>query len=107
MTAINLSTDLPSELVTLEKLTYHNFMAMNVLFSNQQIALDEDNKQYRRSQLNIGRALDGKLYAFCTLAFELDETIVQSNPTNRKPWMAAYDWGTVGYPVAFRQNSPI
>lgn len=106
MTAITLSSDLPSELITLEKLTYHNCLALNVLYSNQQIALNNDNKQFPKADIKTGRALDGKLYSVVTLAFEVDESIVISNPTNKKPWMAAMDWGSVSYPVAFKQNSP-
>ncbi len=106
MTTITLSSDLPSELITLEKLAYHNCLALNFLYSNQQIALNEDNKQFSKSNIQTGRALDGKLYSVVTLVFEVDEVIVQSNPTNKKPWMAAMDWGAVAIPAAFKQNSP-
>ncbi|PSF33637.1 hypothetical protein C7H19_19830 [Aphanothece hegewaldii CCALA 016] len=106
MTLINLSTDLPSELVTLEKLTYHNCLALNLLYSNLQIPLNKENMQFPKSDVKTGRALDGKLYSVITLAFEVDESIVISNPSNKKPWMAAYDWGNVAYPTAFKQNSP-
>jgi hypothetical protein len=106
MTAISIGTFFPAELNTIEKMTYHNLLCLNTLYSNQQIAISEQEKQYRRVAIDIGRGYDGKLYAICRAVFELDETIVQSNPTNKKPWMAALDWGQVTYPDAFKQGSP-
>jgi hypothetical protein len=96
----------PSEILTLEKLSYWSLLAMYQMYGNLTFAANVEDRQAKRIDVTVGKAFDNKNYAVFAVSFELDPTIITSNPTNRKPWNAAFDWGNVELPAAFNQNSP-
>jgi hypothetical protein len=93
MTAIVLTTNIPSNINTLERLFFWNALALNATIGSHSFNLDGTNEGGRTPHISIdeGRATgDGKKYARIIAYLPLDPRI-DNNGLNQRPWMYAED----------------
>ena len=93
MTAIVLTTNIPSNINTLERLFFWNALALNATIGAHSFNLDGTNEGGRTPHISIheGRATgDGKKYAQIIAYVPLDHRI-DNNGLNQRPWMYAED----------------
>jgi hypothetical protein len=106
MTTINLATNLPSDVNTLEKLSLHNLLCLEALYGNLTFPANLNDRQAFLITSQIAKAYDGKHYQQFVVHFELDSAELLSGATDKKPWHLAKEWGNIAYPSTFAENNP-
>ncbi|MDB9420478.1 hypothetical protein PN467_08070 [Microcystis aeruginosa CS-563/04] len=104
MTTIALSTDIPSNINTLERLFFHVSLALNATIGAATFNLDgtADGGRTPHISINRGRATgDGKEYAQIIAYIPVDARI-DNNALNQRPWQYAEEISSNAYPIGYR-----
>jgi hypothetical protein len=104
MTTIALSTDIPNNINTLERLFFHVSLALNATIGATTFNLDGTADGGRTPHISIteGRATgNGKKYSKIVAYIPLDERI-DNNGLNQRPWMYAEEISNNLYPAGYR-----
>jgi hypothetical protein len=104
MTAITLSSNIPTNINTLERLLAHSLMALKATIGNTTFNLDGTEVGGRTPYitLNTGEATagDGNLYLQSFLYLPLNPQI-RNNGLNQRPWMYANEISNNAYPTGY------
>lgn len=104
MTTIVTSTDIPSNINTLERLIVHVVSALKATIGNSTFNLDGTSEGGRTPYVTAlqGEASgDGELYFQAFIYIPLDKQI-RNNGLNQRPWMYGNEISNNAYPAGYR-----
>lgn len=104
MTTIVTSTDIPSNINTLERLIVHVVSALKATIGNSTFNLDGTSEGSRTPYVTAlqGEASgDGMLYFQAFVYIPLDP-LIRNNGSNQRPWMYAKEISNNAYPAGYR-----
>ena len=104
MTALTISSNIPTNINTLERLIAHSLMALKATIGNSVFNLDSTEAGGRTPYitLNTGEATagDGNLYLQAFVYIPLNPQI-RNNGLNQRPWMYANEISNAAYPTGY------
>lgn len=102
MTAINISTDIPSSINSLERLVVWSIMALRR--TNPTLAVTEvaDESPQKVAYSALTNTDDGKIRFIGRVSIEIDAAYAEDNTT--KLWMKAIDLSNTQLPAAYKTN---
>lgn len=102
MTAINLTTDIPSNINTLERLAAWAIMSLRRVNPTQKVVEVSDTSPVNVAQAAIVQADDGTIRFFGRVSIEVAADYSEDNTV--KLWMKAEELSNTVLPTAFTQN---
>lgn len=104
MTTIVRNTDIPENINTLERMVFHNLLAIQATIGASTFNLDGTAEGGRTPYISVnqGRATgDGLMYVQGIIYLPVDEQIF-TNGLNQRPWMYAREISNNPYPAGYR-----
>ena len=102
MTVINITTDIPSQINTLERLAMWSIMALRRVNPTLAIIEVADSPSEKVAQTALVQADDGKIRFIGRLSLEVSPDYADDNTT--KLWIKALEFSNTQLPAAYKTN---
>ena len=102
MTTLDISTDIPSNINTLERLAAWSIMALRRVNPTQKVLEVADTSPVQVAQAAIVQADDGSIRFFGRVSISVESDYAEDNVN--KLWMKAEELSNTTLPEAFKQN---
>lgn len=102
MTTINIATDVPSQINTLERLVMWSLLALRACNPTLRVIEIENTQGELVAQTSIFQANDGSLRFFCRGSIPIDPDYAAD--TTKKLWQNAQELSNTALPAAFKIN---